>query len=82
MTDRIPSAWGLTPREAEVVAALVVHGTAPEVAQHLCIGVTTVRCHIQRARHKADAANATLLAVRFDRAMRGTQENQNLELQP
>ncbi len=53
---------GLTARENEV-AQLVVEGyTNSEIADELCISLSTVKCHMQKIFKKIGVANRTMLS--------------------
>jgi len=45
----------LTPREKEVLALLAKGRSSPQIAEHLVVGVSTVRTHIKRIYSKLDA---------------------------
>lgn len=56
----------LSPREAEIVGALCMGETQPEIAERLCISRKTVEAHLQSAKKRRQAR--TLEALVYDYA--------------
>lgn len=56
-TDPAPSAppEQLTPRELEVLQILAAGASTEDIAEELCIGIATVRSHVQRIIEKLGA---------------------------
>jgi DNA-binding NarL/FixJ family response regulator len=60
---RRTQAFGLTPRELEIVRAVVVGRTNKEIAQQSSISENTVKSHLQHIFNKLGASNRLELAV-------------------
>ena len=59
----VPSRWGLTPREAEVVGCIVRGLTNQQIAGELGCALGTVVHHVTSILRKADVANRASLIV-------------------
>ena len=68
------SPWGLTPRQAEVMDALIEHGSNKLVARALGMTVQNVECHITRANKKLGGGSRLARAVAWDRWRRSAVE--------
>jgi len=65
LAEVIAGAYGLTPREREVVRRVVAGGSNPEVAEALCISVTTVQDHLKKVFAKLGVASRHELTARL-----------------
>lgn len=63
-------AWGLSPRERQVLESYMVHGVSHIVAKKLFISEKTVEAHLGNARNKAGIERTILLVLAYDRALR------------
>lgn len=61
LTAALTRAFGLTPREAEIVADLCAGLEPKEIAEARALSIATVRTHIARAREKAGARSISAL---------------------
>lgn len=55
----------LTPRENEVARLIIEGSTNQEIAENLCISMSTVKCHIQNIFEKLKVSNRSMLASRY-----------------
>lgn len=59
--------WQLTPRQEEVLRALLVFDTDKAIAKALNVSVRTVEGHVWAILHKMDATSRVQAAVWWDR---------------
>lgn len=64
--------WGLTPREEEVMSAIVQHGAAKDAAKVLAVGPKSIEGHLSAVKRKMSAPHMVLAAVKWDRFARET----------
>lgn len=71
--------WGLTPREAETITAIVDTGCHKRAARKLGVSQLTTEQHMRNVRRKMGAGEGDRLRVylMWDRHLRGTNGHQS-----
>ena len=65
--------WRLSPRECEVLDALLLHGHNKAISKRLGIAASTITLHIRHASLKAGVTHRVAMAILWDRFKREAQ---------
>ncbi len=63
--------WNLSDREAEVLAALVKHGSSKVVAKEFGLSHRTIEHHVSAAKFRMGVEHRTQAIIAWDRYKRG-----------